>query len=378
MTDLLDQLDQRAHRIGRGDPRAIYRAAVADADAPLAVAALDPPTGASGRRPGHVGLVALVAGLVVLAVGIAVATATREPAQPVADAFPAADVRFGLPQPPDGYELSTVRARMYGPPPDVRFTTSVYAPDEAATTSLTVVVIRGVPFTPDGIVPDNAPSEIIGGHEVRIADDDIQRSGAAVAGWDRRDGSRVVLAGRGLTADDLRRAIPDLVIDEHDLATVAVVPAGFERRFAGDGTGSLGALTGSTAILLHYSPTDGAERQVSVKSVPGATFDPLALRWRDPSVEAIVLPDGSTGFRASQGRSWVKVFPEGLAVVTTYQVGSEVDVAALVTGLRSLTPGEWPEILGDAEVIEGLRSSGPEIEAVGTSPDPGWRTDPAP
>lgn len=374
MTDVLEQLERRAHRTGRGDPRAIFRAAVSEADEVRALHVADEAVVSPRRRPQRVALVALVASIALFALGI-VWLDDRGPMPPAGDTFPASDVRFGANDPPDGYELSGVRRAMYGPVPQVRVMTTVYAPDAAAATSITVLVRRGEPFIPDMMVPTGAPIEIIDGHEVKIADDTI-RSGSVIAGWDRLDGSRVFVVGRGVGIDEVREAVRGLALDAADLATLTAPPAGFERRFAGDGTGSLLAVSAHETYLLQYSPIDGSRRQVSVRTMPGAGFEPLALRWFDPGVQAVVLPDGSPAYLASKGRSWIKVMPEGVATIGTYEVEAAVDIPGFVARVQPLTSEQWEAAVGDTEVVVGLITSGPEMEVVATPET--WRTEPGP
>jgi hypothetical protein len=366
MSTLLDQLEQRANRSPAGDARAIYRAAQAEADAlPTRTAemavAIDP------RFPSQrAGLLAAAAvACLILAAGALIGVRNASESTTgldTADGAASGDVHFGPVVAPDGFAATTLRV---APNPAVHIMVTAFAGSNPAVENLTVLVSRGERWTADSTVPNDSMTEIIGGRRTRIADHDNWNKGLAIAAWEGDDGTRVTVAGRGVNVDELRAIVASTTIGADGVASVGEIPDAFERSYAGDGTPSILPVTGGGNDTVVLSASDGTERQLTVRSMAGASFAPEAIRWIEPTIAEVVLPNGEVAFRS--GTTWFKQLPEGFAVIHTHGIGSDDEVAAFVATIRRLGSDEWAALIDEAEVD----SPGPTLSsAVGTAPPP--------
>lgn len=349
MSTLLDELGRRGDRSPAGDARKIYRAAHTEADA-LPTRTAEMAVAADPRFPSRrSGLLAVAAMVCLIVAGAALlevrSTGESTTGLDTADGAASGEVHFGPVTAPDGFAATS---RRVAPNPAVQIMVTAFAGSDPAAENLTVLVSRGERWTADSAVPNDSVTEIIGGRRVLIADHDNWRKGLAIAAWEGDDGTRITVAGRGVNLDELRAVVASTTIGADGVATIGEIPVAFEWSYAGDGTPSILPITGGGNDTVVLSSSDGTERQLTVRSMAGATFAPEAIRWIEPNIAEVVLPNGEVAFRS--GTTWFKQLPEGFAVIHTYGIGSEDAAAAFVASIRRLGSDEWTALIDGAEV----------------------------
>jgi hypothetical protein len=205
--------------------------------------------------------------------------------------------------------------------------------------SIADVTSTGDPTFIDHLVPEATTEVTVDGRSVRLASNDRSSTGMVLASWSDNTGSRRLLAGRGVTTDDLMR-----------LLTERIYPEGMSEIFAGDMTSGVALLTRGASVEVGFTGEGGSySNSFLLATVRDPSFEPQSVAWLYANStwngqDRLVVSDDRSG-----GSLIVSSETAGIARSLT-AIGSTVEVTERVNGSITVVDEQtWAKKMADVD-----------------------------